>query len=387
MGNGSALPASRPRHRRVDPRSPKSQGSLAAWLAALGWAGALATVIHDRRTVPQLRPLRGGPPAPVTAIVPARDEEESIAATLRALVPQVRQVVAVDDESRDGTRAAMGGVDGVEVIDGTPPPPGWLGKPWACQQAVMRADQPWLLFADADVRFAPGAVAALLEFARSHGAPGATAFPFLETGSRIERAVLPVAGALMQIAIIPSWVARAPWSNVAIGVGGCLLIEREFYESIGGHAARRGEVVDDLALARAAKRAGRMLPWARGEALLRLRYYRGAADMWRGWRKNASHAWGGSIPAALAGGVVLQTALLAPWLAAARGRRAGLAGIALQAATLAQNLRSTDIPAGYALCAPVGAVFLGAVGQQAVIDRLRGRAQWRGRPIAGPAPA
>jgi hypothetical protein len=85
--------------------------------------------------------------------------------------------------------------------------------------------------------------------------------------------------------------------------------------------------------------------------------------------------------------VVLQTALLAPWLAALRGRRAGLAGVALQAATLAQNLRSTDIPAGYALCAPVGAVFLGAVGQQAVIDRLRGRAQWRGRTIAGPDPA
>jgi chlorobactene glucosyltransferase len=243
-----------------------------------------------------------------------------------------------------------------------------------------------LLFADADVRFAPGAVSALLEFARSRDAPGATAFPFLETGSRIERAVLPVAGALMQVAIIPSWVARAPWSNVAIGVGGCLLIEREFYESIGGHAARRGEVVDDLALARAAKRAGRLLPWARGEALLRLRYYRGAADMWRGWRKNASHAWGGSISTALIGGAVLQTVLLAPWVAAARGRGAGFAGVALQAATLAQVLRSTDIPVRYALCAPVGAVFVGAVGQQAIIDRLRGRAQWRGRTITASFP-
>jgi hypothetical protein len=33
----------------------------------------------------------------------------------------------------------------------------------------------------------------------------------------------------------------------------------------GRHAAIRGQVVDDLSLARAAKRAGRLLPWARGE--------------------------------------------------------------------------------------------------------------------------
>ena len=350
-------------------------------LAAVAWAGALATVLHDRRAVAQLQPLRGGPPLPVTAIVPARDEQEAIAMTLRALVPQVRQVVAVDDESRDGTRAAMAEVVGVEVIDGTPPPPGWLGKPWACQQAVSRAEEPWLLFADADVRFAPGAVAALLAFARSQGAPGATAFPYLETGTIAERAVLPVAGALMQVAVIPSWLARARWSSVAIGIGGCLLIEREFYDSIGGHAERRGEVIDDLALARAAKRTGRPLPWARGESLMRLRYYRGAPEMWRGWRKNASHAWGGSIPAALVAGAVLQAALLTPWAAAARGRRAGPVGVALQAATLAQVIRSTDIPVAYALCAPVGAAFIGAVGQQAVIDRLRGRAQWRGRTV------
>ena len=341
----------------------------------------MATVLYDRRRVPELRPQRGSPPAPVTAIVPARDEEESIATTLRALVPQVRQVVAVDDESRDGTRAAMDAVTGVEVIDGVAPPPGWLGKPWACQQAVIRAREPWLLFADADVRFAPGAIAALIDFARSNGAPGATAFPYLETGTPIERAVLPVAGALMQVAIIPSWLARARWSDVAIGIGGCLLIERDFYEAIGGHAARRNEVIDDLALARAAKRAGRPLPWARGESLMRLRYYRGAAEMWHGWRKNASHAWGGSILSALIAGAALQSALLAPWAAAVRGRRAGQIGVALQALTLAQVIRSTDIPLRYSLCGPVGAVFIGAVGQQAVIDRVRGRAQWRGRPL------
>lgn len=365
-------------------RPPEWREAAEQWLSRLGalaWGAGLATVLHDRSSVPVLTPRRGTSPLPVTVIVPARDEEATIADTLRALVPQVRQVIAVDDESRDGTRAAMASVAGVEVIDGTTPPAGWLGKPWACQQGVAAAREPWLLFADADVRFAPGAVAALLELAESTGAPGATAFPFLETGTLIERAVLPVAGALMQIVVIPSWAARARWSEVAIGIGGCLLLEREFYESIGGHSARRGEVIDDLALARAAKQAGRPLPWARGESLMRLRYYKGAREMWNGWRKNASHAWGGSVPRALLAGSMVQTALLAPWAAAVRRRPAGVVAVVLQTATLAQVIRSTDIPVGYAACGPVGAIFIGAVGQQAVLDRLRGRAQWRGRVL------
>ncbi len=355
---------------------------IVAGFTALAWGIALATVLHDRRAIPLLRPKDAATRAPVTVIVPARDEEAAVEETLRALLPQAAQVVAIDDESRDGTRAAMGRVPGIEVIDGTPPPPGWLGKAWACQQGVQRAREAWLLFADADVVFAPGAVAALLDFARRQGARGATAFPYLETGTAIERAVLPVAGALMETAIIPSWAARLPWTNVAIGIGGCLLIERELYDQIGGHAARRGEVVDDLSLALAAKRAGHQLPWARGEHLWRLRYYRGARDMWQGWRKNASHAWGGSLVAALAAGASVQLVLLYPWWGALRRSRIAAAAVVLQVTVLSQVIRVTDIPARYALCAPVGAVFIGAVGMQAVLDRVRGRAEWRGRRIA-----
>jgi glycosyltransferase involved in cell wall biosynthesis len=351
--------------------------------AAIAWAAALGTVLHDRRVTPMLVPRPGAPPSPVTAIVPARDEEAAIEATLRALAGQAAQVVAVDDQSRDGTRAAMARVPGIEVIDGAPPPAGWTGKAWACHQAVARATSPWLLFVDADVRLLDGTVAALLAFAADRGARGATVFPFLETGSVAERAVLPLAGALMETAVIPGWAARAAWTDVAIGVGGCLLVERAFYEALGGHEAVRGEVVDDLALARAAKRAGHLLPWARGDHAVRLRYYTGARDMWQGWRKNASHAWGGSIPAAMAGGALVQWAVLAPWWALARRRRSGAAGVALQAATLLEVLRATDIPRPYALAAPAAAAFVGAVGLQAVLDRLSGRATWRGRPLAG----
>jgi chlorobactene glucosyltransferase len=360
-------------------------GMDAARIAAAAWAAALAVVVRDERSIPRLDPAADAPGS-VTAIVAARDEEADVGETLRRLVAQRHaplQVVAVDDESTDGTRAAMEAVPGVEVVAGAAPPTGWLGKPWACRQGAERATSDWLLFLDADVRFEPGAVGALLAFAREGGALGATAFPRLLTGSAAERAVLPLAGVIMQTAIIPAWLARARWSPVAIGVGGCLLLRRDLYDRIGGHAAVRGEVVEDLALARAAKRAGQLLPWARGDAVFSLRYQKGARGVWTGWRKNAAHAWRGPWPVALAAGSLAMTAVVAPWNALLRRRRpAGAVGVVLQAATLRVSAGATDVPAPYALGAPVAAAFMSAVGLASLADRVSGRgARWRGRRI------
>jgi hypothetical protein len=160
-------------------------------------------------------------------------------------------------------------------------------------------------------------------------------------------------------------------------------LRRDLYAAIGGHEAVRGEVVEDLALARAAKRAGHLLPWARGEAVFSLRYQKGARGVWHGWRKNAAHAWRGPWPVALAAGAAVMTLVLAPWAALLRGKRAaGLAGVLLQAATLRVSAGATDVGAAYALAAPAAAAFMSAVGLASLVDRVSGRgARWRGRRI------
>jgi len=355
-------------------------------LAAAAWAYAVLVSVLDARTLPVLGPEdppAPGPPSPVTAIVPARDEARAVRETLSRLRAQDHpdlQVIAVDDGSRDATLAEMRSVEGVEVVEGQEPPPGWFGKPWACHQGVARARGEWLLFVDADVRLEPGAVRAALALAARAGQPGATAFPRLETGSAAERVVLPLAGVVMQSAVIPSWAARLPGVDLAVGVGGFLLVRRDLYERLGGHAAVRGEVVEDLALARAAKRAGHLLPWADGRRLISLRYYHGAGEMWRGWRKNASQAWQAPPVVALLSGGVLGAVVLAPWVSVARGRRSGAVGLALQVAALRRVARGTDVGPAYALTGPLGALFLGAVGAASALDRLRGRGpRWRGR--------
>jgi hypothetical protein len=351
---------------------------------ALGWLYALAVVVLDDLAVPRLRP---GPPVPdaVTAIVPARDEARDVEATLRALVAQQGaevQVVAVDEESRDGTLAAMRRVDGVEVVQGRSAPAGWLGKPWACAQGVARARGDWLLFVDADVRLAPWAVAAALRLARGRGGGGATAFPHIEAVSVAERLVLPAAGLALETVILPGWLASLPRSPVAVGVGGFLLVRREAYERVGGHAAVAGEVVEDLALARRLKRAGTPLAWARGDEAMRLRMYHGLGELWRGWRKNAARAWSAPAPGVAAGGAALLVLVVRPWVAAARRRPAGLVALLAQVAALRRSGRVLGLPARYALTAPVGAAFLAAVGAASLVDQVRGKpVLWRGRAV------
>ncbi len=354
-------------------------------LALAAWSYALGVVLVDERITPRRAP---GPPAPgsVTAIVPARDEERDVATTLRLLRASGHadlQVVAVDDESADGTRAAREAVAGVDVVAGTPPPAGWLGKPWACAQGVERARGEWLLFCDADVRVAPWTIDAALRLAQDAGAAGATVFPGLEVRGAAERIVLPAAGLLMQTAIIPTWLARRPSSEAAIGVGGFLLVRREAYEAVGGHAAVRGEVVEDLALARLLKRAGTPLRWARGdEDAVRLRMYHGARELWAGWRKNAADAWDAPPAQTALGAAAIGALVTVPWIGAARGRPAALAALALQCAALRIHGATLRIPRRYAFTAPAGAAFLAAVGAASVADRARRRpVRWRGRSI------
>lgn len=357
-------------------------------LSAAAWLAALVVVAYDRITLPRLQPPppreREDLPS-VTVIVPARDEERGVEETLALLRAQDHprlQIVAVDDCSSDGTLVAMRAVSGVEVVEGTAPPEGWLGKPWACAQGFARARGEWLLFLDADMRLAPWTVSAAHRLALERAGGGATVFPRLETGSVAERIVMPAAGVLMQTAVIPSWAARSRRFDVAIGVGGFLLLDRTVYRRIGGHAAVRGEVVEDLALARSVKRTGGLVVWSSAGDGVRLRMYHGLGELWRGWRKNAAHAW--PLPAWASAGAAAALAVVAwsPWVAAARGRAAGVLGVVAQVAVMRESSRSTDVGAPYALTAPLGVAFLLAVGAASLWDRARGRpATWRGRLV------
>jgi chlorobactene glucosyltransferase len=375
--------------------------ALAAAVASAVWIGAVVLAVHERRVAPRLSeepPARPGPL--VSVIVPARDEERGVGATvgsLRALDYDHVEVIVVDDESRDATgaeaRAAAGDDPRVRVIDGAPLPEGWVGKPWACRQGVAAARGEWLLFTDADVVHAPDSLGRALALARRLGRGGLTLLPTIDTAGGAERSVMPAALAAIATFVAPGPLARAPRSRVAIAAGGYMLMPRALYDVAGGHAAIRGRMVDDVCLAAAVKRRGALLAPVPAGPLARLRMYHGARDMWRGWSKNASFGAAGGAGRGLAGAGVLAALAVIPATALAgglRGRDArlalvGAAGCAAQVALQRLAGWAVPTPRRYAPTLPLGMLVLSAAAARGAVERMAGVGPvWRGRryPLA-----
>ncbi len=370
-------------------------------MAAAVWAGAVALAGHERRASPRPEaepPLREGPA--VSVIVPARDEERGIGAavrSLRALDYRPLEIVVVDDESRDATgaaaREAAGDDPRVRVLTGAPLPAGWVGKPWACWQGVQAADGEWLLFTDADVVHAPDSLARAMAMALRLDRGGVTLFPTIDAEGVAERTVIPAAAAAIGAFVAPGPLARSRGSAVAIAAGGYMLIDRVLYGRIGGHAAIRDRMVDDVSIAMRVKRAGGLLQPAPAGGLARLRMYHGPREVWQGWSKNASFGVEGDAPKALVGGLVLALLAALPPAAVVQGLRrrdpalaaAGLAGTASMAALQRLTTWAVPTPRRYAATLPLGMLVMAAATVRGASERIAGRGpRWRGRryPLA-----
>jgi glycosyltransferase involved in cell wall biosynthesis len=242
--------------------------------------------------------------ATVSAIVPARNEEVAIAACVESLVaqPEVVEVIVVDDESTDRTgeivRELATRLPKVRLLESNGPPDGWVGKNYAVSIGAREAKGDWLLFTDADAEHLAGSTAEALKKARETGAALISFSPEQVTERWYERALLPFV--YCRLAKIYSYEAvNDPKSGAAAANGQYLMIQKATYEAIGGHAAVAGEVLEDVALARIAKRAGHGIWFGSGNGAVRVRMYRSFPAMWEGWKKNLYRLVGGTPRAAL----------------------------------------------------------------------------------------
>jgi len=230
----------------------------------------------------------------VSIVVPARDEAARLPALLRSLAildyPDY-DVIVVDDESRDDT-AALAARAGARVVQGTPLPVGWTGKSHACAQGADVADGALLLFTDADTVHEPASLRAAVAYLEREDL-GALS---LITGQRcetfFERLLLPTAYAMLFAGVSPHRVNRrrhiSPLHTSPLANGQYILCRRAAYEQAGGHAAVRGSIIEDAALARALSRAGVRYRLCRAESLVSVRMYGGLGELWAGFRKNAA---------------------------------------------------------------------------------------------------
>jgi len=231
------------------------------------------------------------PPSPyVSVIVPARNEEACLAACLQSLVTQAGsdfEVIVVDDRSTDRTReiAASFAHQRVRLIEAGPLPAGWTGKNNAVTAGARLARGQWLLFTDADTVHLPGSLARSLDEARHHGAALLSYSPEQIVKSFPEKAVMPVIFAELAASFRPSQVSD-PNSPAAAANGQYILIAREAYDAVGGHAAIAGNLLEDVALARDVKRSGRKIFFRFGGDAVRTRMYRSFGQLREGWTKN-----------------------------------------------------------------------------------------------------
>jgi hopene-associated glycosyltransferase HpnB len=207
----------------------------------------------------------------VTAVIPARDEVETIGKTVASLLGQAYAgafaVVLVDDESRDGTadaaRAAAveaGASERLTVLAGQPLPAGWTGKLWAVSQGVARATAgpdaaDYLLLTDADITYAPEALARLVARAEQGGYVLTSLMAKLRCDSVAERIFVPAFIYFFEMLYPFGWVNRRDHA-MAGAAGGCMLVRPQALASAGGIAAIRGKLIDDCALGAAMKARG-----------------------------------------------------------------------------------------------------------------------------------
>ncbi|MGA3262967.1 MAG: glycosyltransferase [Terracidiphilus sp.] len=230
----------------------------------------------------------------LTVMVPARNEEECLGACLQSLVSQSEEIfelgrewelTVVDDHSTDRTAEIARSFAGVAVIEAGKLEPGWTGKTNALWTAAKRARGRWLLFTDADTIHEPGNLRRAMHEAAKHKVGLLSYSPRQMVSGLAQRSLMPLIFCELALAYPPARVSD-PSQRIAAANGQFLLVEREAYRRLGGHAAVADKVLEDVELAFLAKRRRVGLRFRYADDAVAARMYRSMAAMIEGWTKN-----------------------------------------------------------------------------------------------------
>jgi glycosyltransferase involved in cell wall biosynthesis len=230
----------------------------------------------------------------LTVIVPARDEEDCLCACLQSLVSQSEEIfelgkdwelIVVDDRSSDLTAEIARGFSGVTVMEAGKLEPGWTGKANAVWTAARLARGRWLLFTDADTVHESGNLRRAVHEAERHKAGMLSYSPRQIVHGLAQRSLMPLVFCELALAYPPAKVSDSN-QRIAAANGQFLLVEREAYRKLGGHASVADKVLEDVELAYLAKRRKVGLRFRYADDAVATQMYRTTAAMIEGWTKN-----------------------------------------------------------------------------------------------------
>lgn len=343
----------------------------------------------------------------ITVCVPARNEEANLEACVRGILASTQsniEVLVYDDQSTDSTPQILAKLIAadprVRAAQVTPLPSGWNGKQHACWRMSEQATRSesggqWLCFTDADVRFEPACLADALAFAQAQKADMVSTFPRQITGSLAERLAVPmIFFILFSYLPMPRMrTTRDPAASAACGQ--FILVSRDAYDKSGGHQAFKNSMHDGVKMPREVRKAGFHTDLFDGTHLLSVRMYRGLAQTWRGFAKNAFEGLGSVgllmfitvvhllahvlpwavVPWALLGRVT-PTQVSSPTNLAALFAVSCIAMAVLQRFLLARRFAQGLTPV---LLHPFGVLMMTTIQWHSLYLALTGQRAWRGR--------
>ena len=362
--------------------------------------GAASTWLMTRRNLRSYRHAPADAVLPddvrVSVCIPARNEESNLADALDAVLASDHtnlEVLVYDDQSTDATPRILADFVArdprVRSVRSVPLPPGWNGKQHACAQMGFSARGDWLLFTDADVRLMPDAIRRSVAVAQRRDVALLSTFPRQVTATLGERLIVPMIFFLLFSYLPMRRMRETLMPSASAGCGQFLLVRADAYRASAGHTAFPTSMHDGIALPRLLRRNGYRTDLFDGSDLASVRMYRGFAETWRGFVKNAYEGLG-SFGLLLFLTAFHTLVFLVPWglliwaLIAGQWRVAALSLVAIGIAILQRRTlgRRFGQPAWLAPLHPVAVLLMTLIQWHSAWRHLTGRSAWRGRGAA-----
>ncbi|MGB9553463.1 MAG: glycosyltransferase [bacterium] len=242
---------------------------------------------HFENGEPPLKPF-------VSVLIPARNEERNILRLIKSLLSQDYdhlEIIVLDDQSTDRTKEILERLKEqnagkrIKILEGKALPKGWMGKNYACHQLAQEAQGEILLFLDADTWLAPRAIRSGLSALYETQSDFLSLLPTEVTGTLWEKMIIPFMH-FAPMCLLPFRLIRtSPNPLISMAVGQFMMFRKSAYSKIGGHASVKGEVVEDIMLARRVKEFGLMPLFLDGNSLVFCRMYRNLKEVWLGFSK------------------------------------------------------------------------------------------------------
>ncbi|MFC1811440.1 glycosyltransferase [Thermodesulfobacteriota bacterium] len=340
----------------------------------------------------------------LTVIIPARNEASNIERCVDSLLNQSYpddryKIIVVDDDSEDNTAAIVRKIQAdhphLNLAEAGELPEGWTGKNNACWKGAAIAEGEWYCFVDADTIAAPDLLGTTVAFAATHHIDMLSLNPFQELISISERLLLPAV--FISIAASMNFTrVNDPSRPEALANGQFILFRQSVYKAMNGHSAVRGEIMDDIALAKVVKQSGYRLYWMFGDELIRTRMYQSFSDIWEGFSKNLGDIM--RDDSALTSAFTAFKSLLLGWMPVmlpfltghglSTGKGSMLAywtfglsvlGTAAIFVFCLLTIKALKIPFGYVLSSPLGFTMHSLLTLNSLWNRVKGERKWKGR--------